>query len=398
MDQLGYRTFGIGKFHTIPHDEDIGYDIYLQAGEMGGPDDAFVKFIAQQHPAYAHIEQLHGERTNMYYAPQLSPLPAELTMEAWAADRAVEQMSLADERPFFGFVSFIGPHPPCAPPVPYNRMYDPDRMPDPILGDPAIDLMDERVVWNNYFIYAEDISAAQVRNLRTRYYGEVSFIDACIGRILDAIEARPDGDDTLICFFSDHGDYLGDHRAWQKENFYEQSCHVPFLISWPGRIAGNARRDDLVSLTDLFGLATGAAGRPEPRDGIDLLGLLDGSARGREYLFGFTSAPGDLNFRLMVRKGDWKYNYMANGGREQLFNLADDPHEVVQRLDESPHVARELRQAAIEALDNPSGRRALAGGDLRRFPATKLALERCKQFNSFRGVTDFPENPGDALE
>jgi choline-sulfatase len=194
MGELGYRTFGIGKFHTIPRDEEIGYEVYLPAGEMGGPDDEFVRFIAEQHPEYRHVEQLHGERTNMYYVPQLSPLPVELTMEAWAADRAIEQISVEDERPFFGFVSFIGPHPPCAPPIPFNRMYDPDRMPDPILGDPELDWMDERIPWNNYFIYAEEISVAQARNLRSRYYGEISFIDACIGRILDALEQRLDAE------------------------------------------------------------------------------------------------------------------------------------------------------------------------------------------------------------
>jgi len=397
MGELGYRTFGIGKFHTIPWAEDIGYETYLPAGEMGPPQDAFVRFIAEQHPEYAYVEQLHGERTNMYYQPQVSPLPTELTMEAWATDRAIEQVKRDDGRPFFGFVSFIGPHPPLAPPIPYNRMYDPDRMRGPIVGDPAVDLMDERIPWNNYFVYAEDVSETQVRHLRTRYYGEISFIDACIGRLLDAVEARPDAENTVICFFADHGDMMGDHRAWQKEFFWEASCHVPMLLSWPKQIAADVQRADLVKLTDLYALATGAAGQAELRDGVDLLGLLAGSAEGRETLFGFSSAPGDLNFRLMVRRGPWKYLYMANGGREQLFNLVEDPHELVQRLQDEPEIADGLRQAAIEALDNPSGRRALDGGELRGFPPTKLELVRCKQFNRFRGVTDFPVEPGDLL-
>ena len=98
-----------------------------------------------------------GERTEMYYMPQVSPLPKELTVERWAADRAVEQIKVNDAKPFFGFVSFIGPHPPFAPPIPFNRMYDPDRMPNPIRGDLKIDHMDEQIHKAlNKAIWAED--------------------------------------------------------------------------------------------------------------------------------------------------------------------------------------------------------------------------------------------------
>ena len=70
-----------------------------------------------------------GERTEMYCMPQMSAQPADCAVEAWAADRAVEQIEAGDGRPWFGFVSFIGPHPPLAPPIPFNRMYDPTACP-----------------------------------------------------------------------------------------------------------------------------------------------------------------------------------------------------------------------------------------------------------------------------
>ena len=136
MKRLGYRTFGVGKFHTSPRYEELGFEVQLYSEELyDRPEDRrrdhFAAWIAKQHPAFDYIEALMGERTEMYYMPQVSPMPAELTVERWAADRAVEQIARRDSRPFFGFVSFIGPHPPFAPPVPFNRMYDPDRMPDP---------------------------------------------------------------------------------------------------------------------------------------------------------------------------------------------------------------------------------------------------------------------------
>ncbi len=401
----GYRTFGVGKFHTQPWDENLGYEVHLHSEELyGSPDqrarDAYAAFIRREHPEYDFVECLMGERTEMYYMPQMSPLPAPLGVEAWAADRAVEQIARRDDnRPFFGFVSFIGPHPPLAPPIPFNRMYDPDRMANPFRGDPAVDLMDEQIRWMNHAIWAEDINDAHARALRARYYGEISYIDQCLGRILDAVDARDDRDNTLICFFSDHGDHLGDHGAWQKESYFDVSCRIPFLVSWPEKITPSSASPALVSLTDLFGVATTAAGAPELRDGAEVLGVLDGGAKGRERLFGMYGVPGTPQFKVMCREGDWKHIWMANGGREQLFNLAEDPAETRQRLQDAPEVAARLRLASAARLaENPNSARALdKDGALLALPESERPKQRIYQFDHSRGVRGFPKNPADVL-
>lgn len=403
MRELGYRTFGIGKFHTVPWNEDVGYETQLYSEELYGSaerraQDHYAAFIAKEHPEYDWLEGLHGERTEMYYMPQMSPMPAEITVESWASDRAVELIRKDDGRPYFGFVSFIGPHPPLAPPIPFNRMYDPDRMPNPIRGDLAVDHMDEQIPWMNHAIWAEDINDPHARVLRARYYGEISYIDQCLGRILDAVEARTDADNTVICFFADHGDHLGDHHAWQKESFFEPACRVPFLVSWPGRLPAGQRREELVCLTDLFGIATTAAGRPEIREGIDVLGMLAGKAKPREYLFGYYGTPGTERFKVMARDGTWKHIFMANGGREQLFNLREDANELRQRIEDAPEVAGRLRKAAIAALHRRSAERALDGGTLRAFPFKARPPMRIYQFARSRGVTGFPKHPGDVLK
>ena len=399
MQRLGYRTFGIGKFHTQPTYEDLGYDVHLHSEEMyASPEerrrDAFASWIAREHPAYDFVETLMGERTEMYYMPQFSPQPARVTVESWAADRAVEQTRVASDRPYFGFVSFIGPHPPFAPPLPFNRMYDPDRMPNPVRGDPATDHMDEQIPWMNHLIWAEDINDPHARVLKARYYGEISYIDWCIGRILEAVEARGDGDNTLICFFSDHGDHLGDHRAWQKESFFDVSCHVPYLVSWPGQLPSNTRRDELVCLTDLFGIATHAAGATEPRDGIDVLGVLAGEVAPREAIIGMYEEPGTPHFKVMVRDRQWKYIFMANGGREQLFDMPNDPHELRNCAASRPDVAGRLRDRATKACDVPGARDALDAGGLRAFDYRDRPRQRIYQFDHSRGVTGFPKIPG----
>lgn len=100
-------------------------------------------------------------------------------------------MNQPDPRPWFGFVSFVGPHPPCAPPVPYNRMYNPDIISNPVKGDLETDQMDEQIRFMNYAIWADEINDFGARSVKARYYGEISYIDHCLGRILDAVDRRP---------------------------------------------------------------------------------------------------------------------------------------------------------------------------------------------------------------
>ena len=393
LARSGYRTFGLGKFHTEPRLEPLGFEVHERSEELWPTEaeflaDDYVRWLRSRAPAFNHLEQVHGERSDMYYGSQCRAQPAELCGESWLAGRAVEEIGRSDSRPYFGFVSFVQPHPPFAPPMPYNRMYNPDEMPSPIAGDPVIDAADDYLAWMNHAVWAEDISPAQARQLRARYYGSITFVDACIGRILDAVEARPDSNNTLICFFSDHGDMLGDHRAWQKESFFEASCRIPFLVSWPARWPGSRRLEGLSTLTDLFGLATSAAGVPQLRDGHDLLGVIDGSKPSRAKVCGFFGSPGTSKFKAMLRAGEWKYLWLANGGRELLFNLAANPREdVCLALAEPERVASMRADLAAILGARETTRAALTGSDLRSFPFAPFPRRRIRQFA--RGISDF---------
>lgn len=396
----GYRTWGLGKFHTEPRHEPLGFQTHEYSEELWPTEqdflgDDYVRWLRARAPAFAHLEQVHGERTDMYYVPQVRPVPAELTVEAWLTGRALEEIRRPDPRPYFGFVSFVTPHPPIAPPIPYNRMYDPDAMPDPAPGDPAVDSADDYLGWMNHAVWAENIPAPQARQLRARYFGSIAFIDACIGRIIDAVEAHPEGANTLICFYSDHGDHLGDHGAWQKESFFEAACRVPFLVSWPVRIQPGLRHDGLAALTDLFGLATSASGQPELRDGHDLLGMLQRGAPAREHLVGMFGTPGTRHFKCMVRGGDWKYIWLANGGRELLFNLRTDPGEARNHLGDPDAPVAALRAEAVRVLAARAFTRpAVADGALLALPFEPFPRTRIRQFA--RGITDFGQGPSPA--
>ncbi len=151
-------------------------------------------------------------------------------------------------------------------------------------------------------------------------------------------------------------------------------------------------------LEDLFGIATTAAGKGQLRDGVDILGVMAGKAQPRESLFGFYGEPGKSRFKIMVRHGPWKYIYIANGGREQLFNLSEDGHELTNLASSRRDVADKLRRQAIAACRHPGAVDALAGDDLLSFPFAARPMGRVYQFDKSRGVNGFPARPQDGLE
>jgi choline-sulfatase len=263
-------------------------------------------------------------------------------------------------------------------------MYDPDGMENPCKGTIENDHFDEQIPWMNYIIYADEINDAWARNLRTRYFGEITYIDTCIGKILDAVEEREDADNTMICFFADHGDMLGDHQAWQKECFYEPSVKIPFIVSYPSLFERNTRSKDLVSLTDLFGLATSLAGKRDLRDGIDLV------QNRREFLFSFYGRPETRRFKVMVRSGNWKYIYMANGNREQLFDLDTDSQEMINLLQKEAEVAKVLRKKAVEkCMVEPDLQCMVKDNDFVGYSFEARPLGRLHQFAFSRNITNF---------
>src|SRR5436190_118621 len=324
MSRLGYRSFGVGKFHTNPWNEDLGFETL------------------------------------------------------WRCEETY--------------------HPPLAPPIPFNRMYNPDRLPEAILGNIEEDHLDEEIPFMRHAIWADAINPALTKIVKARYYGEVTYLDYCLGRILDAVETQPNSENVLICFFSDHGDLLGDHHGWQKQNFFEAACRVPLLLSWPAALPAGTKRTEFISLADLFGIATGAADACEMREGIDVLKMLRGESARRQVLIGMVEVPGSHDFKIMVLTDEWKYIFMANGGREQLFNRKKDPNELSNCISSSSAIRSDLYALAVKACRVPGATDALDGNKLRAFPYRQRPPTRIYQFDRSRGVVGFPDKAQDALK
>jgi arylsulfatase A-like enzyme len=203
------------------------------------------------------------------------------------------------------------------------------------------------------------------RRARIGYSGSVSFLDEQIGRVLGALEKRGWLEETLIVFLSDHGDMTGDHNLWRKSYAYEASARIPMLVRGPG--AGRGMVSEVpVEIRDVLPTFAAAAGTavPEACDGESLLRAK------REWIdLEHDVCYDKTNHWTALTDGKWKYIYHAFDGSEQLFDLANDPHELKESVDAAQ--LRLWRGRMVEHL-SVRGDKWVQGGKLVPRPASML--------------------------
>ena len=180
-----------------------------------------------------------------------------------------------------------------------------------------------------------------MRDLEARYYGYVSYIDAQIGRVLQALDASGQAANTLVLFTTDHGEMIGSHGLIYKgAHLYEEMVRVPLLLRLPGRIPAGKTVDALAGQVDLLPtvLSTLGVGVPTEVQGKDLTPLLQGRRREvrREVFCEFPAAG-----MKMVRTDRWKL--VVNAGRrrdlDELYDLKNDPLELRNLIGAPEHAA-----------------------------------------------------------
>ena len=184
-----------------------------------------------------------------------------------------------------------------------------------------------------------------IRNELGREYACSENIDRQIGRVLEKLEAIGELDDTWIFYTADHGIAIGRHGLQGKQNLYEHTWRVPFIVKGPGvkpgsRAPGNIYLGDtLATLCDICGIAP-----PATNEGKSFLPVLEGKVQAiRDVLYGVYCGGQKPGMRS-VRRGDWKlvkYESPSGGLHTQLFNLADNPHEFLAEHHDAT-VARSL--------------------------------------------------------
>ena len=154
--------------------------------------------------------------------------------------------------PWFIQCSFRKPHPPFLPP---QRQWDRiDRSNLIIPRYPADDLDDVNpALWQrpNGASRAPELDDEVVLDAMQGYYGSLAYCDELFGQVLGVLDNLGLREDTLVVFTADHGEMLYDHRLWSKSNFFEQSVHIPLILSWPGQLEAG-RSEALAEHIDLF--------------------------------------------------------------------------------------------------------------------------------------------------
>lgn len=193
----------------------------------------------------------------------------ETYMTDFLATKTIEFATRRRANPFFYVVSFPDPHGPLTVREPYMSMYDPEQMPVPNTFTPPKGEQDP------------DQAKATMKQRKAHYCGLVKCIDDNVKRILDALEASGILDDTIIVFTTDHGDYMGEHGLYGKNQWYRTAYQLPFLVRWPRQIPPDTVLDRFVTNVDVQQTLLGLMGiEPCGREqGRDASGLLRGKRR-----------------------------------------------------------------------------------------------------------------------
>ena len=254
-------------------------------------------------------------------------------MAHFFADEMVSFLNVNRDNPFCAVLSFYGPHSPVCPPEPWDAMYDLDDVPLPDNYDAPLEDK-PRFQSGHDRTYVRDVwSRDEVRDYIRRYWGYVSYIDAQVERVLNALDANGQAENTIVMYVSDHGDMVGQFGMVYKLTYcgYDTLMKVPCLVRWPGQIEAGSVNTSLNSSVDVMPTLLDLAGVdiPEGVDGESIGGILRGERDvAREEIFTDLMSRG-----VMLRQGSWKFvlNWKPLGGDvrdlDELYNLADDPYE-----------------------------------------------------------------------
>ena len=231
-------------------------------------------------------------------------------------------------RPFFLALGFHKPHDPFIAPKKYFDLYPLDALEPPAQGAAAaVDVAIPGGQWKKEF---DRFTDRERREFLRAYYAAVSFTDAQVGRVLDALQRLGLADDTVVVFLGDHGYHLGERGWWNKNTLYELSARVPLIVVAPGAKAAGKASPRLVELLDLYPTLLDLcdlAPPPQRLEGQSFRPLLDDpEGPGKEAAH--TQVRRGRTDGRSVRTARWRYTEWDGGRRGvELYDHADDPAE-----------------------------------------------------------------------
>jgi arylsulfatase A-like enzyme len=357
-----------------------GFDVVLRIPENPEPWLAWLERRGHKRPAdFRDIYRPIGGRED---GPSNAPprYGADETETAFLTDTFLDWLGMRPSgEPWFAHVSFLSPHPPFVIPPPFNTLYDPAAGPpfrrardaaSEAESHPLVAYWLRQAETSAYFLASAPAESARLvadlrdtdfRTVRALYWGMVTEVDRQIGRIIEGLQSTGEVDNTVIVLTSDHGEMLGDHWTLGKFGYFDQAFHVPLIIADPRR-KGGGRVATFSEAVDVMPTIVELAGAPPPAhlDGRSLVPFLDGRSPPlwrdtahweydfREVETGAAQAFFGLELdacSLAVIRGErYKYVHFA-GLRPLLFDLRDDPDELVDRADDPDYLAVRAKYA-----------------------------------------------------
>ena len=258
---------------------------------------------------------------------------------------AVERLRQGLPEPFFLAVGLTGTHLPLLASRETHLRFPPAQVALPVA--PMDDLEDVPPMGRKFTRYFDASPLTHNEILRrglwhqavAAYLACVTEVDAALGRVLDALDRTPQGRNTVIVLWSDHGFHLGEKLHWEKRSLWDRSTRVPLIVAGPGVTAAGKQSGRAVGLIDLYPTLVELCGLPA-RPGLDgrsLVPLLRDPQHPWPYPALTTQMPGNH----AVRTEQWRYIRYVNGD-EELYDMRADPHELA-------NLAGDPRHAAVKA-------------------------------------------------
>lgn len=321
----GYQAYAVGKTHTYPQRDRIGFDDVLLDDEgrtLYGVTDDYEIFLGDQ--GFVGQQFGHGMSNNAYQATAWH-LPERVHATNWATDAMQRFVRRRDPtRPAFWYLGYRHPHPPLVPPQRFLDHYADVEIDVPFVGEWSqsddLPYMLQGVKSRGHY------SEREIRWARRAFYALCTHIDQQIGALIGTIREEGILDETIIMFTSDHGDMLGNHDMWAKQTFYEGSANVPMILMGEKddrRVGFNRTDDRLLGLQDIMPTLLGLAGISVPETCTGQSMFTDEC---RSFVYGEFGEEGPAT--RMIRTTTHKLIWFPVGNHFQLFDMSNDPNEM----------------------------------------------------------------------
>jgi len=323
--QHGYEVVRIGKMYH--------YGVPRQIGTPGLDDEPSWDRIVNPAGRDKAEEHLVFTLTPNNYGGTLSWLASQGTDEEQTdgliATGAISLLESLKDRPFFLGVGFFRPHTPYVAPQKYYDRIDKNSIPLPELSE-----NDQKRLPAPAYLSARKVQDTMSDDLRREaiqaYHAAVSFLDAQVGRVIEALDRLGLRDNTIVVFTSDHGYHMYEHGLWQKTSLFENSARVPLIFRAPGHAGNGSKTESLAEMLDIYPTLADLCGLPAPEylEGTSLRPVLDDPSRSVKDA-AFTQVLRGKFYGYSIRTDRWRYTQWDNGKKgEQLFDMQNDPREL----------------------------------------------------------------------